>query len=190
MKFLSLIGCFVSAFCFFAGREIILLAFGNQWEPSILPFRIISLSIWMQMLTHTIAPIYQSIGNTKLMFKSVVIMTSLIILSIVTGVCIGSIVSVAICVALAYIVNYFISFLLIIKYGLNKSFVKFSKNFCYEALIMGVLVMYAFLWPFNIENNILSFVTKFVSCIGLYALLLVVTKQYKSLFDILKKGRK
>lgn len=187
LKFLSLLGCFGGAFCFFAGKEIILLAFGSQWKTSILPFRIISLSIWMQILTHTIAPIYQSIGNTKLLFKSTIITTVLIVSSIIVGIMLGDIISVSLCVSVAYVINFYVCFAIMIQGGFKRSLFNFVKNFGYELLFYIVLVGLAFAWSFEIENIILSFAVKFILFLAIYALLLFVTNQHKILIGFVKR---
>lgn len=187
LKLLSLLGCFGAAFCFFAGREIILIVFGSQWEPSILPFQIFSLSLWMQILTNTIAPIYQSLGNTKLLFKSTVITTALIVSSIVVGVNIGSIISVSICVSSAYGINFLISFGVMMIGGFRKSFFQFVKQFGHELLFFFVLMMIAILWPFSIENIIISFFVKIIIFLVTYGIMLTITNQHKVLIGFLLK---
>lgn len=187
VKFLSLIGCFGSAFCFFAGREIILIAFGNQWEPSIIPFQTLSLSLWMQILTNTIAPIYQSLGNTKLLFRSTVITTVLIVASIVIGVHIGNIRFVSICVSTAYILNFLISFGVMMIWGFKRSFFQFAKQFWHEIIFFAVLILLSVLWPINIENIVINFAVKFIASMTIYAIMLFITKEHRVLIDFLKK---
>lgn len=187
LKFLSLIGCFGAAFCFFAGREIILIAFGSQWEPSIVPFQILSLSLWMQILTNTIAPIYQSICNTKLLFKSTVLTTALIVTSIIVGVNLGSIVSVSICVSVAYFFNFIVSFGIITAKGFRKSFLKFVKNFWQELIFFAILIMIAIIWTFNITNVVIGFFVKLVVYLAIYGLMLFLTRQHRVLIGFIKR---
>ena len=67
-KLLSLLGVFISAFCFSASREIVLIMYGNQWENAVLCFKILSLSVFSQIVSSTAGSIFQSLGKTKLMF--------------------------------------------------------------------------------------------------------------------------
>lgn len=55
---------------FFLSEEAILLFFGNQWEAAVPVFRILSLSIFMQLLNSTAGAIYQSANATKQLFIS------------------------------------------------------------------------------------------------------------------------
>ena len=186
LKCLSLLGCVCSLFCFFASREIILIAFGSQWEASIIPFKILSLSLWMQIQTNTIAPIYQSLGNTKLLFKSTIFTTILIVNSIIIGVFCGSIISVSTCVSIAYMLNFFLSFGIMMVCGFRRSFFEFLSNFKAELLFFIIMLAITFFWPFEIENVFISFLSKFLFCSVLYVFMLFISKQYKHLHFLFK----
>lgn len=67
---LCYIGFPLSLLLFFSGRELILLFFGSQWEEAIMPFRILALSVGLQMLNGTTGSIYQSANATKQLFIS------------------------------------------------------------------------------------------------------------------------
>ena len=187
LRFLSLLGCFGAAFCFFASEELILIAFGQQWEASIVPFKILSISLWMQILTNTMAPIYQSIGNTKLLFKSTILTTLLIVSSIIVGVFMGSIVTVSVCVSVAYILNFFISFMVLIVGGFRKSFLRFGVNFLYELMFFIILLLCAVFWPFSFSSIFISFIVKLISFGFIYLVMLLATKQHKVLISIFKR---
>ena len=184
LKILSLCGCFCSAFFWYAGYEIILIAFGDQWIDAILPFRILGLSVWAQILTNTMAPVYQSVGNTKLMFKGTIVTTMILICSILGGFLGGSIVSVAIAIAIGYLLNFFVSFGIVVKGCFMKSFFYFLKNFKADFLIFSGLMCTNF---FVVSNNSIwiSFVIKFVIFLFVYLVLLIITKQYKVLIKLL-----
>lgn len=67
---LCYIGFPLSVLLFFLGKELILLFFGDQWTEAILPFRILALSVGLQMLNGTTGSIYQSANATKQLFIS------------------------------------------------------------------------------------------------------------------------
>lgn len=187
LKVLSLLGCFGSAFCFFAGKEIILIAFGQQWGNAIQTFRILSLSLWPQILTNTIAPIYQSIGNTKLMFQNLIITTIIIVSMIIAGVVMHSILYISIFVSFAYVLNFFVTYFIMMKFGMRASYSKFLFAFRHELIIFIFLMLLSVLWPIRFENILLGFVIKFVAMISLYVVLLVVTKQHRTLLKFIKR---
>lgn len=67
---LCFIGFPLSTLLFFIGKELILLFFGNQWYDAILPFRILALTVGLQVLNGTSGSIYQSANATKQLFIS------------------------------------------------------------------------------------------------------------------------
>lgn len=190
LKFLSLLGAFGSAYCWFAGKEIIRIAFGRQWDESIKPFMILSLSLWPQILTNTIAPIYQSIGNTKLMFKNLIFTTAMIVSFIVGGIMSGDIGTVSICVSIAYGLNFFITFFVLSKFGFHTSYLKFLINFKEDMLIYIVLLVFSILFPITFENLIFGFAAKFVILFLLFLVMLIATKQTKWVTNIFGKGKR
>jgi PST family polysaccharide transporter len=189
LKIISLLGCFVSAFFFFAGREIIMIAFGSQWEASILPFRILSLSIWMQLLTNTMAPIYQSIGNTKLMFITLLITTGMIVSMIIAGITTQSIIYISIFISSAYILNFFISYFVLIRIGLKENYFKFLVSFRHEVLIFIVLGMMIFIWPYNEANIFVGFLVKFIAMTCIYGIMLFITQQHNVFLEFVKRSK-
>ena len=190
LKFLSLLGCFVSAYCWFAGKEIILIVFGKQWGESVWPFRILSLSLWPQILTNTISPIYQSIGNTKLMFYNLIFTTVMIGSFITGGVMSGSINVAAVCVSIAYGLDFFITFLVMVKTGFHASYLDFLKNFKEDVLICIVLFVFTFLFPVSFEHLLIGAFVKLVMLFLLFLVMLAITKQIKWFWIIIGKERK
>lgn len=186
LKVLSLLGIFGSVFSFFAGEEIILIVFGNQWYFSITPFKFLSLSLWMQIMTNTVGAIYQSLGQTKLMFFSTVITTIIISGLIIIGVLLNSIDYVALLVSVGYIISFFITFYLLVKNGFSKKFNSFLGNFIKDFLIFTLMILLALFWPLSINNIYISILAKFSVMSLSYLLLLILTGQYKIFIAFLK----
>ena len=186
LKILSLIGCFISVWLYYVGEELIILMFGDQWYPAILPFKIFALSVWFQLLTNTLAPIYQSIGNTKLMFKSTLYSGILILSFIAVGCFMGSIAYVATCVAIAYFLNFFLTYIILIKYAFKESFGKFLATFWHEVLFFMVM-MGVTLIPIEIDNMVLSFGVKTLLIGGVYVVLLIISGQQKMFLSLIRR---
>lgn len=73
LRLLTIIGCIsfpMMAFLFFDAQELVLIVFGNQWEQSILPFKILSLTAALQVLHATTSGIFQAADDTKGLFIS------------------------------------------------------------------------------------------------------------------------
>lgn len=73
-KYLKLLQCLayisfpITALVFFNARELIFIAFGSQWEPAVEPFRILALTIEIQVLQSSAGAIFQSANYTKGLF--------------------------------------------------------------------------------------------------------------------------
>ena len=65
VKILSLLGVFVSVYCYFAADEAILIMFGEQWTNSIPTFKILSLTIWTQMIMSSSGTIFSVFGRNE-----------------------------------------------------------------------------------------------------------------------------
>ena len=186
LKLLSLVGCFLSVMLYYAGEEIVILLFGEQWYSAVLPFRILAISVWFQLATNTFGPVYLSIGNTKLMFKSVAISSIVIVASIISGCLLGSIVKVAYCVSAAYIMNYFISFSILVYYGFHESVKDFFLSFYHEIVFFAILMAITFI-PVTIDNYFYSLLFKGSLLSAVYLLMLFLTGLYKSFFSFFRK---
>ena len=68
VSFLALIGFPLSIFLFFASEELILLFFGPQWELAIPTFKILSLTVGIQLVLSSSGSIFQTAGDTKSLF--------------------------------------------------------------------------------------------------------------------------
>lgn len=58
----------LGVFLYIAADELILLVFGDKWTPAIPVFRILALSVPLQMILSTTGAIYQSSGKVKWLF--------------------------------------------------------------------------------------------------------------------------
>ncbi|MGN0677104.1 MAG: lipopolysaccharide biosynthesis protein [Ruminococcus sp.] len=188
-KLLSLLGVFISAFCFSASREIVLIMYGNQWENAVLCFKILSLSVFSQIVSSTAGSIFQSLGKTKLMFKAGIIQMTITVSMIIIGCFLGTIETVAICVTIGLIAKFFIEFGFLVIKGFEYSFARFLKEYIPDIAIFFVLIAESFILNTYIHINslFLSAILKFVAIAVVYAVLLILLKQTKYLLVILPK---
>ncbi len=188
IKILSLLGIFASVFLYYTANEAIIIMFGNQWAKSITPFQILSLSIWPQMLTGSVGALLQSLNNTKLLFKTLLVSGLISILGIVMGVIKGTIIDVSLYVTIVFYIHFFIYYIAVIKIGLQRSFVEFLKSFKYDVLIFIVLMISTTIFKFSNNSIFISFIYKLAYTSSIYALMIILTKQYKY-FGLLIKGK-
>lgn len=187
VKLLGLIGIFIAVFCFFSADEIIRIMFGANWEKSIPSFKILSISIVIQMMTSSCGVIFQATNETKKLFLCGNINTIINVLFIIIGIFAGKIEYVAIAIVVGFYINFFVNYYLIIKKIFNKSLLNFFKVFI-PILIIAILCMLS-LYIFKIKfNNVLfSIVCKFIIGFVTYVIGLFITNQWKFMINILKK---
>lgn len=192
-KLLSLIGIFISAFCFCASREIVLIMYGNQWEKAVMCFKILSLSVFSQIVSSTAGSIFQSLGKTKLMFNAGIVQMIVTVSMIILGCVIGTIETVAVCVTVGLIAKFFIEFGFLIIKGFEYRFADFLKMYIPDMIILVVLIAESFVLNsvINISSLIVSAIIKFIAIAVVYFILLILLKQTKYLLNVIpKKFRK
>ena len=65
VRLLAFIGLPLSAVLFFTAQELVLIIFGDQWEPSVPVFRILALSVGIQIVMSTSGSIFQAANATR-----------------------------------------------------------------------------------------------------------------------------
>lgn len=179
VKLLSLTGVFVTTFCFCASREIILLLYGNQWDIAVECFKYMSLAIWGQMIGGTCGAIFAALGDTKRLFYISILNTALCIIAAIIGIYQNSIINVSLYNSVALTVNFFVSFVPLIKLTMKKSFSSFIKELLPDIFIMAILFIVSFAINsfIRIENLIVSFFVKGIIIGITYMMLIFALKQ-------------
>ncbi|NLZ83980.1 MAG: lipopolysaccharide biosynthesis protein [Clostridiales bacterium] len=188
VKILSLVGVFATAYSFHTAEELLVILFGNQWVESTFSFKYLSLAIWAQMVTSSTGSIFQSLGNAKLLFRAGIYSATLIVSSIMIGVFLGSINTVAIAVSIAYNVNMLMSFYLLIGNAFNKSVYNFFNQLLPDMVVFILtFICLGIVSKINFDNVLVSALVKLVVGSTIYILSLIVTKQYKYVSIIWRK---
>lgn len=190
VKILSLIGILVGVYCFFASKEIVLIMFGIQWSNSAKYFKILSISLWFQMITSSTGGIFQATGNVNKLFKCGSITTGITILCILVSSSFRSIEIISLGVSIAYILHFFVAFKLLIVDIFNKKFFSLVSTLKNHIIIFIIVILgYKLIFNFTIENLFLSAIIKFAIILVLYIFSLVITKEYKSILSVIKKEK-
>ena len=79
----------IGMFCFLSSEEIVMLMFGEQWIAAVPAFRILSLSIPLQVLFSTSGSIYQSANATNYMFYVEIVNSGITILGFFLSLLLG-----------------------------------------------------------------------------------------------------
>jgi len=92
----------------FDAEELILLIFGNQWGASVPVFRILSLTVGIQIILSTSGSIFQAANDTKNLFISGLLSSIITISGILTGIFFfKTLEAVAWCICAAFFINFF-----------------------------------------------------------------------------------
>ena len=153
LKFLSLIGMFIMVFCYASAHDIIYVMFGNQWGDAVPYFEMLSLAVWAQLTLTTTGSIFQSVGDTKRLFITSCINTSIMILAILSGIVANDLWQLSCNVMIAFNVQLFVSMYILVKITLNQKLGGFICKFCID-LWMGVLLAFT---AYMIESYLPNF---------------------------------
>ena len=179
VKLLAIIGFPLSIFLYFNAYEIVNILYGPQWNQSIPVFKLLALSVGIQIVLSSTGSIFQATNRTDLLFYSGFLSTILMLSGILYGVFIGkSLVSVGYGIVIAFAINVFQAFYLLIKISLSHSFFNFLKVFNFP-LILGISVWIA-LWLISriaISNIFISFLFKFGVLLIVTGIILISSKE-------------
>ncbi|WP_051052151.1 lipopolysaccharide biosynthesis protein [Paenibacillus sonchi] len=184
VRVLALLGGFISIVCFSCATEIITVLYGSQWNESIVPFKIMSLSIGFQMIMSASGSIFQASGNTKYLFLSGLASSTLIISGIVFGIQKNEIVYVSIGITIAYIINFFQTFYVLIKVVLKQSLREFIVVIRWT--VISAFITYIASGNFRLSGTPLFTLVFKIALIGLiYLGILLISGELKRVINIL-----
>lgn len=184
---LGTLGIPLSVFLFFTSSEVIQFLFGDQWGGSVLTFQILSVSIWVQMISSSTGAIFQSANRTDLLLLSGVLSAILNVSSIMFGVFLGRIEYVAAMIVFSFGVNFFMNNYLLLYRLFDSSYGEYFKVLIQPA-IMGVIQLVVFiLLPDLNFSPFVNLVIKGLIFVLLFGIGLLVTGQIKLLKEVISK---
>jgi PST family polysaccharide transporter len=159
VKAISAIGILASGFFIAGAKEIVMILFGSQWNASILPFQIISYSLWVQMLTGTVGAVMQSLGNTKGLFKMCGMTVLFSCIGIGIGVYSKKLPVLAWMIDIVYYIHFVIYYYVTLKDGFKKPVFTIYQDLKNEIISVVLMQIIAFLIDkyLIIENIYISF---------------------------------
>lgn len=179
VKFLAIIGFPLSIFLFFSATEIVNIMYGPQWDQSIPVFKYLALAVGIQIVLSSGGSVMQATDRTDLLFLSGLLSTILVLGAILNGVFITkSLTSISFGILIAFAINLFQAFYLIVKVCLEQPFFKFLKvlNFpLYSSILIGLTFYFSSF--FYIENYILSIAYKSIIAAVTFWLSLLSSKE-------------
>ncbi len=192
VKLLALIGFPLSIFLFFSAKEIITILYGSQWEKSIPAFKLLALTVGIQMVYVSSGSFFQASGRTDYLFKAGLFSAIITVTTVLCGVFIGkSIYAVSFMIILAFVLNFIQRYYLLIARVFKKRLGDFFR-YLYSGLIISffVLVSNILLEAFiTFENIIISILIKTILFGIIYFALLIMLKEFNFVFSFISKSK-
>jgi PST family polysaccharide transporter len=139
-RLLAFVGFPLSVWLFFSAQELTLLIFGQQWMPSVPVFRILALSVGLQMVLSSSGSIFQAAGDTRTLFVSGLCSTLLTVAAILLGIFhFGTLTGTAGCLVASFAVNFVQSYWLLYRFTLRQSILPFVYRLLSPVLLSLVL---------------------------------------------------
>jgi Membrane protein involved in the export of O-antigen and teichoic acid len=188
LKLLSIIGIFLSVICYGEAEAIIRIMYGNNWGLSVPCFKFFSLSIWFQVTASSCGSIYQSLGNTKLMFKSATRFVPVQILCIAFGVYSKDITILSAFVSVSFILKFVIEYYYLICKGFGYRYGDLWKIIRIDLFqLIFLFTVMNFVEKIVIPINfVLLFITHTIIVGFIYLFVLIFTKQVKYITKLFK----
>jgi PST family polysaccharide transporter len=128
VKVLTLIGIPISIFIYFSSEEIIYLVLGERWGEVAPILKILSISIWVQMISSSVGAIFQATGRTDLLFKLGLASASVLIAAIMMGTLYFKSLSItAYALVASFLISFVLIFFVLMRYIFHKPVIDFFR---------------------------------------------------------------
>ena len=173
-SFLALIGFPLSIFLYFCSQELILLFFGDQWEHAIPTFKILSLTVGIQLVLSSSGSIFQTAGDTRSLFICGLFSAVMNVTGILLGVFyFRSIEAVAQCLLISFSINFLQTYWLMYRIIFKESLFVFLRCLWKPIFFAGLLAILLYmggLW-LHWEQQIYNFLFKSLLFVPSFAVL-------------------
>lgn len=179
------VGFILTSFCFINASDIVLILFGEKWIPSISIFRILSLSIGLQVIQSAVGAVFQATGKVKLLFYSGLFSFIITCGAIVAGIICKNINYMATFLVISFFISFFIYHYILVHKVMGERLWSFLSSLYKPVLcglIIGILLYLTKLT--NITNNIYIEFSLSIIITGLSILLLQRLKLITGFPDI------
>lgn len=189
-----IVGMPVSFFLSDNAELIINFIFGNQWGSAVEPFKILAISVWIQMLLSLSGVAFQTVNRTRIMLYSGVVSSGITIFSVIIGLFLGDIISVSYCLLIGYFINFFVTYYLMVVIAFKLRFFEFFKEFknpliiTFGTFIFGKLLSQLPLIS-NLKNVFIKLLIKGIFFTVIYLFFLILLNEFKMIISVFKKNK-
>lgn len=169
----SFVGALVAALFFTCSEEIVILFFGSKWAGAIPVFRILSLSIYCQMLNSTFGSILEAVKRTDLVFSVTLINLMIMVFLLLIGIQTEDILIVSACVCLSLIIYTVPVVIAVVKVSFDQSLARYASCLIPDiisgiaAAVIGLLATPMINSVF-MQNQIIRFMLKAATVVASY----------------------
>ena len=183
VNLLAIIGFPLSVFLYYTAPEIIEVVYGPLWIQSIPIFKLLAMTVGIQVVLSSSGSIFQVINRTDLLFLSGLLSSILMVGGIAYGVFYTkTLEGVAYGLILSFVINFFQSFYILIRLGLKTSFLVFLKTFGFSMLLsLGVFIVLGLIFPSNYFNIYYALLLKALSSFVVFVAILFSSSEYRTL---------
>lgn len=186
--FISNISFPIGLILYFCGEELIRIVYGGQWDAAIPVFRILALSLPLQMILSTNVPIFQAAGKTNYLFFSGLLNTICTVSGFFVAVLFGkSIESVAWSWDVTLFINFINTYYILHVFALKESCLSFYFSLFPQlanSILCWIFIMsITFLIPE--ESIIVSLICKVILILLVNVILARLFRQY-NIFKLVK----
>lgn len=182
LRFLAFIGLPMAVFLFFTAEELTLLIFGDQWMPSVPVFRILALSVGVQIILSSSGSIFQASGDTRSLFVCGVFSSTLNVAGMLLGIFyFGTLTAVATCITVTFTINFIQCYWMMYRVTFGRRQLRFLIRQLLSPLALSLLLTGCLL-PLQITLDgthiFLSFIAKSLLTFSIFGLYIQFTREY------------
>lgn len=142
IRFLAFIGLPLSVLLFFTAEEVTLIIFGNQWLPSVAVFRILALSVGIQIILSSSGSIFQAAGDTRSLFICGLFSSTLNVAGIVLGIFyFGTLTAIAGCIVTTFTINFVQCYWQMYRVTFRRNLWPFVRQLISPLAVSGLMVL-------------------------------------------------
>lgn len=188
---LLLFGIPISIFMSSCSQEIVFFLFGKQWIDSIFPLKILSLTIWIQVINITASAIYQSRNKTRYLLLNGILSSLVIVGSILCGLYFKNIQAVSISLAIGFFINFLCSISILLYKVLDSNWSRIIPLFISPIIISFFIFLALFIFQhqfsFLVSNNFLLLLIQGIIFVVVLLTGCLLTKEYRYILKFFKR---
>lgn len=177
---------------YFCGGELIRIVYGGQWDAAIPVFKILALSLPLQMIQSTSGAIYQAAGRTDHMFYNGILNTAVTVSGfLIAAYWGGSIEAMAWAWDITLAINFVNSYYILHKFTLKELTHPFYKSLlpqCLNSIVVSIVLFFACCY-IQFDNVSLNLIFKVLLSLTVTLLMASLLRQYqlKSVLELLHR---